>query len=43
MKCENCKQNIKETFLKKLVGTYVRRNGKRVALCGNCQSQESKT
>lgn len=42
MKCDNCGQAIKETFLKKLVGTYVRKDGKRVALCNECQKKLAK-
>lgn len=38
MKCEICKKNIEETFLKKLVGTYVKdAKGKKHAVCFECQ------
>ena len=38
MKCEVCKQNIKEAFLKKLMGAYIRdTKGKRHAVCSKCQ------
>ncbi|MFT4250222.1 MAG: hypothetical protein ACMXYD_02570 [Candidatus Woesearchaeota archaeon] len=37
MKCSSCKQKIQETFLGKLVGTYVKKSGKLVAVCDECQ------
>ncbi len=39
MKCADCGKAIEETFLKKLVGTHLRRDGKRVTLCSACQSR----
>ena len=42
MKCAICGKKIEETFLKKLVGTYMRKNSKRYAVCGNCQKSLSK-
>ena len=38
MKCDICGAKIEETFLKKIVGTYVRDSkGKRKAVCAECQ------
>jgi len=38
MKCDICGNKIEETFLKKIVGTYVRDSkGKRKAVCAECQ------
>lgn len=38
MKCEICGKKIEETFLKKIIGTYVRDNkGKKKAVCPECQ------
>ncbi|MBS3112547.1 hypothetical protein J4418_00475 [Candidatus Woesearchaeota archaeon] len=38
MKCEICKKNIEETFLKKLIGTYINDiKGKKHSICFNCQ------
>ncbi len=38
MKCEICKKNIQETFLKKMVGTIVKdASGKKHAVCFECQ------
>ncbi|HII16865.1 TPA: hypothetical protein HA361_03045 [Candidatus Woesearchaeota archaeon] len=38
MKCEICGRKIEETFLKKVVGTYVKgRKGKKHLVCNHCQ------
>jgi hypothetical protein len=40
MKCDICKKAIQETFLKKLVGTYVRdKKGKKHVVCFECQKK----
>ena len=40
MKCEICKNGIGTTFLKKIIGTYVRDSrGKRIAVCFECQKK----
>ncbi|MFT4304733.1 MAG: hypothetical protein ACMXX8_01445 [Candidatus Woesearchaeota archaeon] len=39
MKCEICKNKIETTFLKKIIGTYIKdKKGKKHNICGNCQS-----
>jgi|TARA_Y100000310_G_scaffold105664_1_gene104135 alpha-D-ribose 1-methylphosphonate 5-phosphate C-P lyase len=38
MKCELCKKNIEETFLKKILGTVVKdEKGKKHYVCSSCQ------
>ena len=37
MKCTICKKNVKETFLSKIKGTYVKKKGKKRAVCSDCQ------
>lgn len=40
MKCEICKQNVKETFLKKSLGTIVKdAKGKKHQVCSDCQKR----
>jgi len=40
MKCEICKKKIEETFLKKILGTYVKdEKGKKHAVCFECQKK----
>jgi ribosomal protein S26 len=40
MKCELCNNAVKETFLKKLLGTFVKdEKGKKHLICQNCQRQ----
>lgn len=40
MKCEVCKANVSETFLKKIVGTYVKdEKGKTHGICFECQKK----
>ena len=42
MKCEICKKRIEETFLKKILGTYVKdEKGKKHAICFECQKKFS--
>ena len=40
MKCEICKKPVEETFLKKILGTYVKDSkGKKHVVCGDCQKE----
>jgi transposase-like protein len=39
MKCDICKQEIEETFLHKIKGSYVKVEGKRKVVCKDCQSK----
>jgi hypothetical protein len=40
MKCEICKKKIEETFLKKILGTYVKdEKAKKHAICFECQKK----
>lgn len=40
MKCEICKNKINETFLSKLIGTYIKDDkGKRHTICFECQKK----
>jgi hypothetical protein len=40
MKCEICKKNVAETFLKKKLGSFVKdEKGKMHLVCGECQSK----
>ncbi len=40
MKCEICKKQISETFLKKIVGTQVKdKTGKLHPICPDCQKR----
>jgi len=40
MKCEICKKNVEETFLKKKLGATVKdAKGKLHLICGGCQSK----
>ena len=40
MKCEICKSKIAETFLKKILGTYVKdKKGKKHIVCFECQKK----
>jgi Zn-finger protein len=36
-KCIVCQAPIEIVFLEKINGTYIRRKGKKVAVCGICQ------
>ena len=37
-KCEICKEKIGETFLEKVLGTYIKDSkGKKHLICGDCQ------
>jgi DNA-directed RNA polymerase subunit RPC12/RpoP len=41
-KCEICKAKIEETFLKKILGTYVKdEKGKKHLVCPECQKKLS--
>ncbi len=39
MRCDICRNNIAETFLKKIMGTQVRTRGKRHNVCFECQKK----
>jgi hypothetical protein len=40
MKCEACKKNIEQTFLNKIIGTYVKdQKGKLHTICFECQKK----
>ena len=39
MKCEICGSKIEETFLNKIIGTYIVEGKKKKAVCPNCQSK----
>jgi len=40
MKCEICNATVNETFLKKIIGTYVKdAKGKKHTVCFACQKQ----
>jgi len=40
MKCEICKKKVEETFLKKILGTYVKdEKGKKHVVCFECQKK----
>ncbi len=40
MKCEICKKKIEETFLNKILGTYVKdEKGKKHLVCFECQKK----
>jgi hypothetical protein len=42
MNCTICKNKIQETFLKKIIGTYVKdKKGKKKPVCKDCQSKLS--
>ncbi|MFH1505392.1 MAG: hypothetical protein ABIE94_00165 [archaeon] len=42
MKCKICGKKVEETFLKKLVGTYVKNEkGKKFPVCKDCQEKHS--
>ncbi|MCK4669958.1 MAG: hypothetical protein KAT43_02050 [Nanoarchaeota archaeon] len=42
MKCEICKKTIATTFLKKILGTYIKKGKKKHLICPECQSKLSK-
>ncbi|MCD6589789.1 hypothetical protein J7K74_01215 [Candidatus Woesearchaeota archaeon] len=37
MKCAICGKRIGTTFMNKILGTYVYKNGKKYAICSDCQ------
>ena len=40
MKCAICKNRIEETFLKKILGTYIKNEkGKLMPVCSECQAK----
>ena len=43
MKCELCKQQVGETFLKKVIGTFIKdAKGKQHLVCAKCQNKHPK-
>ncbi len=43
MKCEICRKKIEETFLKKIIGTYIKdAKGKKHTVCFECQKKFTK-
>ena len=43
MKCDICKSNVEETFLKKPIGTYMKDSkGKKHLVCNKCQKKYKK-
>lgn len=40
MKCDECGKEIKKTFLNKIIGTVVKKDGKKLYLCNECQKLE---
>ncbi len=41
VKCDICKEKIATTFLGKLVGTVVKKEGKPKQVCSNCQKEHA--
>ena len=42
MKCEICKNKIQQTFLNKILGTYIKdKEGKKHIICSECQKRFS--
>ena len=37
VKCDLCGQKIEMTFLNKIIGTIVKKDGKKKNICANCQ------
>lgn len=42
MKCDICNQKIEETFLNKILGTMVKKEGKKHYICSMCQKRNTK-
>jgi len=40
MKCEICKKEIRKTFLNKIIGTIVTKEGKKQYVCNLCQKSQ---
>lgn len=40
-KCDICKKSVKETFLNKIIGTYIKVDKKRKIVCNECQKKNS--
>ena len=38
-KCDICKNRVNETFLGKIIGTYVKNKGKKKIICFECQKK----
>ncbi|HLC58169.1 MAG TPA: hypothetical protein VJH95_06355 [Candidatus Nanoarchaeia archaeon] len=41
VRCELCKKTIDETFLGKLIGTYMMEGRKKKAVCRDCQKSNA--
>ncbi len=39
MKCSICKKKIETQFLDKIIGTYIKKDGKLIAICRDCQKR----
>lgn len=39
VKCDICGEKIAVTFLDKIDGSYIKKNGKMKAVCSNCQKK----
>ncbi len=39
MKCDICKEDVEETFLHKLKGSYIKVDKKQKVVCSSCQSK----
>ena len=42
MKCSLCNTKVETTFLEKVKGTYIKKNGKLKLMCPACQKQYTK-
>jgi hypothetical protein len=42
MKCADCNATVEETFLRKIVGTYVGSGKSRKAICSACQKRRDR-
>ena len=39
MKCDICGNKVGETFLSKVLGTYIKKDGKKKLVCFECQKK----
>lgn len=39
MNCEICGKKVEINFLSKIFGTYLRKDGKKIAVCSDCQGR----
>ena len=42
MKCDICKAKIETTFLDKILGSYIKKKGKKYVICPECQKKYTK-